>query len=165
MTALRRTCEGYRSYLRCRYDCDCGEYNGPPKVCSAVVGMENVSRLWENYKCSASEPKWECWRGNTGKKMGGLWYSTIDSGYCGDGSEPAPPGCQWRVAEFVKRVNKSCSDNVIYGEVESVGSSCFNSCQDSGVGNERNLSSTCWISCFYDSGKCSTATVNVLQHV
>jgi hypothetical protein len=52
----------------------------------------------------------------------------------------------------VKRVNKTCSDNVIYNEVESVGLPCFDGCKDSGVGPKRNSSDPCWIGCFYDTG-------------
>ena len=83
-----------------------------------------------------------------------MWYSTYERGWCGDGTSPAPAGCTWRVADFVKRVNKNCSDNAIYNEVEKVDASsgekaCFNSCTDSRVGLNRNTSSPCWINCFY----------------
>ena len=55
------------------------------------------------------------------------------------------------MAEFVKRVNKTCSDNIIYTEVESVGSACFKACPGGGVGPLRNVSATCWIDCFYNT--------------
>lgn len=59
------------------------------------------------------------------------------------------------MAEFVKRVDKKCSDNAIYNEVEKVDAGgtapCFTQCSDSGVGPHRNASSPCWIACFYNT--------------
>ena len=56
---------------------------------------------------------------------------------------------------MVKIVNKTCSDNTIYTTVETYagqhGSTCFQQCEDSGIGPLRNTSSTCWITCFYDT--------------
>eukprot|EP00037_Helgoeca_nana_P013942 m.129182 g.129182 ORF g.129182 m.129182 type:complete len:197 (+) comp22312_c0_seq3:390-980(+) len=133
------------------YDCNCGSYDGPPKQCSRTVGADNLTKVWESWTCKAADPTWECWRGCTGRKMGGMWYSTSDAGYCGDGSGPSTPNCTWRVAEFVKRVNKTCSDSIIYAEVETTGASCFDGCSDSGIGPGRNATSPCWIGCFYDT--------------
>ena len=124
-------------------------------------------------------------------------YSTTSAGYCGDGPDADKAGCTWRVAEVVKRVNKSCSDDAIYNEVgraccarcspafrglqldshvcvtpaafeaasrsdrcavapqvekvDAAKDACFATCDDSGVGPERNTSSACWIQCFYDT--------------
>ena len=84
-------------------------------------------------------------------------FSTDSLGYCGDGTDPAPEGCTWSVQKIVKVVNKSCSDNAIYTAIEQAAAnasrreSCFAQCDDSGVGRKRNTSSTCWISCFYDT--------------
>ena len=52
----------------------------------------------------------------------------------------------------MKRVNKTCSDNAIFTEVEVFDRQtdhCFGTCSDSGTGLARNTSSACWISCFY----------------
>eukprot|EP00966_Prymnesium_polylepis_P169092 3909791-Prymnesium_polylepis.1 len=83
-----------------------------------------------------------------------MWYSTTSAGYCGDGADADRAGCTWRLAEVVKVVNKSCSDNAIYDEVEKVAAAtdqCFSACEDSGVGHKRNTTSTCWIGCFYST--------------
>eukprot|EP00037_Helgoeca_nana_P017311 m.163931 g.163931 ORF g.163931 m.163931 type:complete len:310 (-) comp23933_c0_seq4:143-1072(-) len=132
------------------YDCTCGGF-GPPEPCGQAVGVENITEHTKKQSCRGGDPAWQCWHDVTGHKTGGMWYSTYGAGYCGDGSSPPPAGCTWRVAEFVKRVNKTCSDNVIYNEVESVGLPCFDGCKDSGVGPKRNSSDPCWIGCFYDT--------------
>ena len=50
----------------------------------------------------------------------------------------------------MKRVNKSCSDDSIWSEVEGYDrDQCFAACADSGTGGARNVSSACWIGCFY----------------
>eukprot|EP00035_Acanthoeca_spectabilis_P025175 m.457199 g.457199 ORF g.457199 m.457199 type:complete len:303 (-) comp21211_c0_seq1:60-968(-) len=139
---------GNNSCVNGVYDCTCGGF-GPPKPCGQAVGVENISATAAYRKCGHGDPNWACWHDATGRKTGGFWYSTFGAGYCGDGSSPPPPGCTWRVVEFVKRVNKTCSDNVIYTEVETVGASCFKGC--SGVGPQRNSSDPCWIGCFYDT--------------
>ena len=132
------------------YTCSCSD-----KPCGQAVGQANISGAWVNQGCPTNAPDWKCWQGNVAKKIGGSWYSTLDSGYCGDGTRPPPPGCTWKVAELVKQVSKDCSDNTIYNVVEKVASggqnrSCFESCDDSGVGpHRRNTSSPCWIECFY----------------
>lgn len=137
------------------YDCDCGGFSGKPTQCGQPVGQENIATHMAGRSCGQGDPNWACWHDSVAMKTGGFWYSTTDTGYCGDGSSPAPAGCTWRVAEFVKRVNKSCSDNAIYNEVELVDKSstkpCFTQCGDSGVGPTRNTSSPCWITCFYDT--------------
>ena len=54
----------------------------------------------------------------------------------------------------MKRVNKTCSDNAIFTEVEVFDrqtDQCFGTCSDSGTGLARNTSSACWISCFYET--------------
>jgi hypothetical protein len=136
------------------YDCACGGYvHSTP--CGAAVGVKNISDHVHGHDCREGDPNWECWRDAVGHKTGGFWYSTFGDGYCGDGTAPAPAGCTWRVAEFVKRVNKTCSDNAVYGEVEKVDAqaadSCFSKCADSVVGPMRNTSSVCWVTCFYNT--------------
>jgi hypothetical protein len=135
-----------------QYNCNCGSFTGPSKPCGSPVGFMNISAMMARHRCDAGDPNFECWHDSTARKTGGKWFSTVDVGYCGDGTTPAPPGCTWRVAEFVKRVNKTCSDNVIYGEVEAFDpTTCFGRCTDSGVGKLRNTTSPCWIGCFYDT--------------
>ena len=71
-------------------------------------------------------------------------YSTLEKGWCGDGTSPAPEGCTWQVAEVVKIVNKTCSDNAIFNTVESYdathGTNCFKQ-DECMVGAARNTSS------------------------
>ena len=135
------------------YDCDCGSYK--PQPCGKAVGAENITAHMAGRHCEVGDVPWQCWHDAVATKTGGMWYSTFGAGYCGDGTSPPPAGCTWRVADFVKRVNKTCSDNAIYNEVEKVdaaaSTSCFKKCTDSGVGPTRNTSSTCWITCFYDT--------------
>jgi hypothetical protein len=90
------------------YDCTCEGSAG----CTNAVGVQNLTSFFGGHACKPGDPTWECWHDATCRKTGGMWYSTTDEGYCGDGSKPAPANCTWRVAEFVKRVNKTCSDNV-----------------------------------------------------
>merc|ERR1712232_342253 len=104
--------------------------------------------------CRTGEPDWECWRNSVALKTGGLWYSTVASGYCGDGSKPAPKGCTWSVKKLSKIVNKTCSDNAVYTYFETYdqnSAKCFASCADSGTGPARNTSSVCWVKCFYST--------------
>jgi hypothetical protein len=119
--------------------------------CNASVGYENITQAYATRSCKTGSPNWSCWHDNVAKKTGGMWYSTTTGGYCGDKSV-GTGGCTWKVAEVVKRVNKTCSDNSIYNLVESTdakGAKCFDKC--SGVGPKRNSSDTCWITCFYDT--------------
>lgn len=68
----------------------------------------------------------------------------MEKGWCGDGTSPAPEGCTWQVAEVVKIVNKTCSDNAIFNTVESYdathGTNCFKQ-DECMVGAARNTSS------------------------
>lgn len=126
------------------YVCGCGDY-GHLEPCGAPVGRENISEHFGGEDCRQGDPNWECWRANVAKKTGGLWFSTTEQGWC-DGPVAAA-GCTWRVAQAVKRVNKSCSDNRIYDRLEAADKSgCFDHC-----GTVRNTSSDCWIGCFYQT--------------
>lgn len=143
------------------YLCACGGFRSTTP-CPAAVGYENVTAHFGTRACRPGNADWECWRANVAKKTGGSWYSTTEKGYCGDGSSPPPKNCTWRVAEVVKVVNKTCSDNSVYNILEHYkpeATSCFSTCADSKLGPQRNTSSPCWIKCFYetvlgpDSGK------------
>jgi hypothetical protein len=128
------------------YVCECGLLQHDPHACTPPVGMIDITTLFANSSylhCDSNSPNFTCWQLNTANKLNGTWYSTLVEGMCNKTSGPA---CTWRVAEVVKRVNKTCSDNVIYTMVEANNPSCFNAC-----GKPRNIKSPCWINCFYDT--------------
>lgn len=146
------------------YVCDCGGYTDHTP-CGASVGFQNLTEThakWGGCNDRYGTPQeWQCWQGNVVKKttnlnetswQGGLWYSTHKDGYCGDGSQPPPPGCTWRVVEITKAMNKTCHDENVYNVVETYdddAKQCFADCEDSGLGKARNTSSQCWIGCFF----------------
>ncbi|KAH8044664.1 methyltransferase [Aureococcus anophagefferens] len=119
-------------------DCENGEVADGDLVISKLVvevdsrfgeyGMCNICTFgrygdctWDKY---VEEP-WGCWSGNVWKKTGGEWYSTFKGARCGDGDG----ACTWRVAEVVKVVNKTCSDDSVFSNIEAhdaVG--CFDGC-------------------------------------
>jgi hypothetical protein len=79
---------------------------------------------------------------NSAQKLGGLWYSALSNGECGN---PAAGGnCTWRVAKRIKRIKKSCQTAYLFSVVEKVGTKCFSSCSQ-----PLNTSTACWTSCFY----------------
>jgi hypothetical protein len=123
--------------------------------CNASVGRENVTEKFSHYGCKQGSKNYQCWQANVIKKTGGLWFSTLDEGYCGTDPSTEPKNCTWRVKQVVKVVNKTCSDNSIYTKAETYdagtqGEGCFQnaSCP---VGAARNTSSECWIGCFYET--------------
>jgi hypothetical protein len=120
------------------------------------VGKENITEFFSRMQCRTGSPNYQCWRDNVAKKTGGLWYSTTDKGYCGDGTSPDPANCTWRVNKVVKVVNKTCSDNSIYTKAEKFdagteGAGCFAQSSCPVGAGLRNTSSECWISCFYET--------------
>lgn len=146
------TASGLKNCTDGQYVCACGT---PAEPCKQSVGYENVTETFGTKTgCWPGEEDWQCWKNNVVVKTGGLWYSTTASGYCGDGSTPAPKGCTWTVKKVSKVVNKTCSDNIIYKYLETFSDEatmCFSSCADSGLGPSRNTSSICWIRCFYET--------------
>jgi len=119
----------------------------PTTPCNASVGRENITQFFGQHTCSAGSANWECWRDNVAKKTGGLWFSTVDTGYCG---EHQSDDCTWRVVEVTKVINKTCSDNSVYNAIEAADKQkCFESC--GGVGKHRNTTDACWITCFYST--------------
>jgi len=147
---VNHTALGVRNCTDGKYVCACGGFFHS-KPCGPTVGQESVLRT-HYHPCISGMHEWECWKGALPQKTQGLWYSTTAAGYCGDGSKPAPAGCTWTVKEVPKIVNKTCSDNSIYGFLENYdgnATKCFASCSDSGVGPSRNTSSTCWVNCLY----------------
>ena len=99
---------GNNSCTNGAYWCSCGDY-GKSEQCGPAVGRMNLTDQYAKRQCRHGSPAWECWKDATAQKTGGVWYSTVSAGYCGDGSGPAPPGCTWSVKQVVKVVNKSCS--------------------------------------------------------
>ena len=143
------------SHLNCttgEYICTCGGWDRL-KVCDRPwVGRENITRTFSHYHdCSWDDfvtRPWSCWSGNVWQKTGGEWYSTLAGAECTDDAED-DEACTWRVVDIPKVVNKTCSDDSVYSAIEkhdSVG--CFDACR-SGPGQARNVSSACWVGCFY----------------
>lgn len=140
--------------------CNCGGYGSSSSKCPPNVGFENVSSHFATRGCRQGEAKYECWSANTAKKVctptSGLWYSTTSAGY----------GVTWKVAEVVKRVSKSCSDNAINEAVERAGfaSGCFQKCGPHATGPTRNTSNVCWISCFEETVSNTAVTCTRSSH-
>lgn len=139
--------DGHNNCKDGEYVCSCGGFVKPSPCDERYVGVSNLSTRYENSSSTSKclEP-WssqiDCWRMHVVDSTGGLWFSTLKGGYCDGGSD-----CTWRVAGDVKRINKTCSDESIYSNVEAADKSgCF-----SGCGATRNTTSPCWIKCFYDT--------------
>jgi hypothetical protein len=106
--------------------------------------------------CSETSPNWLCWRGNAPRKFPGLWYSTLKEGMCANHQEPAKSdnlqeitenvNCSWTVLS-TRTVNESCMRDRIASKVEQTLPQCFETCPNY---PSRNMSSTCWISCFFE---------------
>lgn len=93
-------------------------------------------------RCNATSPEWACWSENIARKTGGLWYSTLKEGHC---NETSPNGsCTWKV-RALKTIHAECLKGVLIATVESNGPECFQAC------GPRNTTSSCWISCFFDT--------------
>lgn len=92
---------------------------------------------WNN--CNPELPPvqpWGCWSANIPRKLRGFWYSTLEQG----------EGVSWRVNKL-KTVNETCLKKSIISSVEKHDTKgCFNGC-----GPVRNVSSPCWIGCFFDT--------------
>ena len=95
---------------------------------------------------------------NAAQKLGGVWYSTLESGRC-DRPDIEQSNCTWHVVSQVRRVAKSCQEGFVFDAVETAGSSCFEQCSADGKVH-RNTTDGCWTGCFYDTalGPQSNAT-------
>jgi hypothetical protein len=115
-----------------------------------AVGWLNVADTHDG-TCKDEDPGWKCWHEHVVKKTKGAWISTTKESYCGDGTEPAPKGCTWRVLEEPQVITKECSDRTIYDRIEKFSETrdCWSQCPDSGLGDRRNESSPCWTKCFF----------------
>jgi len=85
---------------------------------------------------------WKCWHRNLARKTGGFWFSHPADAQCKDDVEGL---CGWRVLSSTT-VEEDCLHNSVIANVEAAGPTCFEGCGDS-----RNISSTCWIGCFFDT--------------
>ena len=77
-------------------------------------------------------------------------WRTTAGGWC-DAPHADPETCTWR-ATVDKVVNKSCSDNVVHGAVETYDAShagCFSRCGAGSTGPQRNTTSPCWVYCLF----------------
>jgi len=149
------------------YCCRCNDMNHfPPKQvpCNATLGYENVYGTfgkWMHAGCKRSifrpnPTKADCYTSNVFSKLSaenpGNWYSSLDQGYCGNGT---PNNCTWRVVSVDKIVQRECHTRVFGDAVAATAPGCFEDCGD----QKNNVSSPCWVDCFYkaalgpDSGK------------
>lgn len=89
--------------------------------------------------------EFDYWRDNIPVKTnGGIWYSTSGAAECVEGRSGP---CAWRVAESVKKVNKTCADASINAAVvrsSAFGRHCFGGCT-----RPLNSSDACFIRCWY----------------
>ena len=137
------------------YSCSCGGFYDPVP-CNSSVGKASIIDMFSqgihHYPIGACSDMLSCYQMNVLIKTGGFWFSTTESGWC-DAPNADQKTCTWRVAEAVKRVNKTCSDNQLYSTLEAYDNApskaCFKSCKGQGV--HRNTSETCWINCAYQA--------------
>jgi len=120
------------------YVCNCNPYGGGKAACGPAVGYENVTAHFASRGCGRGSTNWECWHDNIAKKTGGNWYSAFKNGY----------GTQWKVSQIIKRVNKTCSDNVINTAVEKAGPAIFKKF-GAKTGAARNTSSPQYVTAWY----------------
>lgn len=92
--------------------------------------------------CDKDAPAWECWRENIPRKTKGYWVSTLRQGMCNATSMPG--SCSWQVQKTTT-VNETCLRNSIMSTVEAASPGCFTGC------GLRNVTSPCWIDCFFDT--------------
>ena len=145
------------------YCCLCTSTSMPPHpvACEATLGYENVYEQFGHFikvGCDKSDSTIDCYTHNVYGKLSpaapGAWYSSLQKGYCGD--HPLGYGnCTWRVVSVDKIVKRECHTQVFGSAVAATAPECFTHC-----GNQStNVSSPCWVDCFYkaalgpDAGK------------
>ena len=145
------------------YCCFCSNPHvpwGPDIPCNETVGAQNLFEHFglssgsthnhHGWGCEKNASAAQCYIVNAFKKlakdMPGFWYSSLASGYCGSPHKANSSVCTWRVASVEKIVTRQCHSDVFGKEVLSHGEpSCLNAC-----GAQRtNISSPCWVDCFY----------------
>jgi len=136
----------------------CGKTTKNSKLCSACLYI-HYSRLVQETciekdlesfcpndfelctaRTAATAPEWACWDANIPRKTGGLWYSTLKEGMCNNSSST----CGWKPTS-TQTVHAPCLKDKLMSAVEAQGKPCFKTC------GPRNETSTCWISCFFDT--------------
>jgi len=164
----------FSEYAECNiangaYSCECRNnsasgYPVPSIPCSNPVGRIDVvnESSWGNQIPNMNNP-WErssyrYYFYNAAQKLGGVWYSTLESGRC-DRPDIEQSNCTWHVVSQVRRVAKSCQESFVFDAVETAGASCFEQCSADGKVH-RNTTDGCWTGCFYDTalGPQSNAT-------
>jgi len=109
--------------------------------------MEDVEPEAQAQRCVEGK-EWSCYKNRLGQKTGGKWYSPLAEGHCDDTTEGT---CGWRVRNMFT-VNDTCVRESVYTAVESQGPDCFADCAV-----PRNVSSACWINCFFGTMMGSSA--------
>ena len=149
---------------------------GPPIPCNLTVGRENVyDHFGHKFKqCSGPDATVaECYRSNVVQKLDaahpGYWYSPLEKGYCGDGdgdgdgSVPHSIGsdCTWRVVSVEKVVSRECHSKTFGDAVQaSAPPACLAACGD----QKTNISSPCWVDCFYQAALGTRVTTHTHIH-
>jgi len=143
---LRATQETCGAYVNNSDACEYCVYNHEDhldKACPNADPYEFCPDPFSSCNGFHSGPEWACWLSNIPRKTGGVWYSTLAEGLCNETS--APGSCGWK-ALSVKTVKAECLSNVLVSTVESHDKAgCFKGC------GPRNQTSSCWISCFFDT--------------
>ena len=151
--------------------CEDDSHYGHDVPCNATVGIESLFTHFGNghtqshanphgWGCDGKAPASRCYIINAFKKMSfdnpGYWYSSLESGYCGNPKLANNATCTWRVVAVEKIVTRDCHSKVFGAEVLQHGDkACIDACGT----QKTNTSSPCWVDCFYkaalgpDSGK------------
>eukprot|EP00658_Telonema_sp_P-2_P018667 TRINITY_DN17318_c0_g1_i4.p1 TRINITY_DN17318_c0_g1~~TRINITY_DN17318_c0_g1_i4.p1 ORF type:complete len:382 (-),score=67.16 TRINITY_DN17318_c0_g1_i4:76-1221(-) len=140
---FERTCGSVKTDEDKCWNCWKSNYNTSLKTnCAGPDAQVLCPNPWDFCKDGSPKVPWSCWETNIVRKTGGWWYSTQEEGHC-DGTNK--PSCSWRT--FGSRtINETCLRDTVASTVESHDKDgCFNGC---GV---RNMSSSCWIGCFFDT--------------
>lgn len=146
------------------YCCGCVRPGGPhhyqPVPCNRTVGSERVYETMGRFihGCKSNASAVDCYTDNVFAKLTpqtpGIWYSTLQTGYCGNDAV-GTGGCTWRVVAVDKVVKRACHTKVFGAAVGATAPACFDGCGD----QRNNVTAPCWADCFYkaalgpDSGK------------
>ena len=122
------------------------------EFCDPFVGRFNLTNatgspygVWDHGNMK-DPTRIDYWRYNVADLLGGHWYSTPETGLCG---RPGSP-CTWRVAEVVKKVSRTCHNEMMFDAVteyaNQVGGwakACFNACPQPSNTSTAILQRTC----------------------
>ena len=159
-----------------KYCCACHTSPSSHKVvpCNDTLGYMDVREYFRSIvkigdTCQPNEympspTTSDCYMQNSISKLTaadhGSWFSSIEHGFC-DAKHGA---CTWRVVSIDKIVRRECHTRVFGEMVQSRGApECLDAC-----GAQRtNITSPCWVDCFYkaalgrDAGKIGGATAGM----